>query len=344
MFIEPIRSDPTIARYEIEASEFIDQYCRKHQADVCDAPDASRVVMAVLWYLNAHGRWSKSYVRGLAAALSQRLEMLVSMELVTDNPVREKSLLWRLKNDRPQPAERAKKTKQSKAKVHQRKVSATKARRKSSRKSLPVQELRALIAYFRNKADGFSLWILGYILIASRLGWRPGEIVTLRQEGNFLRADAEKNTNGRGLFATCEVDISAYPASIIGRIDQWIAETGKWEEKYGGLWAMPEAMNSRLARACGSIDIARVSTYTFRHFAIASMKKSGFTKSEIAVIVNHATDRTAGEKYGKGRSGIKRAKKMLRFQKSRLDLVRKKARAYPRKIEGPAEIPTPEPS
>ena len=101
MFIEPIRSDPTIARYEIEASEFIDQYCRKHQADVCDAPDASRVVMAVLWYLNAHGRWSKSYVRGLAAALSQRLEMLVSMELVTDNPVREKSLLWRLKNDRP---------------------------------------------------------------------------------------------------------------------------------------------------------------------------------------------------------------------------------------------------
>jgi hypothetical protein len=60
------------------------------------------------------------------------------------------------------------------------------------------------------------------------------------------------------------------------------------------------------------------------------MKRSGFTRAEIAVLVNHATDRTATEKYGKGRGGIKRAKKMLVFQEARLVLVRDKARTFNR--------------
>jgi len=190
------------------------------------------------------------------------------------------------------------------------------------RKSIPLRELRALVGYFRGRADGFSLWIVGYILVASRLGWRPGEIVSLRREGNFLRASAEKHTNGRGLADTCEVDISAYPKWLIDRLDQWISATKKWEERYGGLWNVRSVMNERLATASDALGIERVSTYTFRHFAIACMKQSGFSKSEIAVIINHASNRTATEKYGKAREGIKRAKKMLRFNEERLQLVR----------------------
>jgi hypothetical protein len=58
------------------------------------------------------------------------------------------------------------------------------------------------------------------------------------------------------------------------------------------------------------------------------MKASGFSQSEIAVLVNHASNRTATERYGKARHGMKRPKKMLRFQEWRLNLVREKARPF----------------
>jgi integrase len=322
MFMEPVQSDQTFARYEIDATKFIGQYCRKHHAEVCDAPYESRVAMAVLWFLSSHGRWSDSYIRLVAAALSQRAERLLAMDLLHDNPEAEKSLLWRLKKDRPQSIKKAKKSKKNKAKAHEKKIAAKKKKRKAPRKSLPMRELRALVEFFRDQADGFSLWIAGYLLVASRLGWRPGEMVTLRREGSFLRAPAEKHTNGRGLTDTCEVDIGAYPQWLIERLDQWISEIEKWDEKYGGRWNVRSAMNQRLATASKALGIARVSTYTLRHFAIACMKRSGFSKSEIAVIINHASNRTASERYGKSRHGTKRPKKMLRFDEKRLRLVR----------------------
>ncbi|MBR0850259.1 site-specific integrase [Bradyrhizobium diazoefficiens] len=322
MFTEPVRSDDTIARYEIDATKIVGQYCREHPAEVCHAPYETRVTMCVGWFLDSDGRWSDSTIRGIAAALTQRVEMFVRMDLIYDNPEPAKSLLWRLKNARPQSRKKAKKSKKAKKEAHQKKVAAKKMQRKAPRKSIPLRELRALVQYFRDQADGFSLWIAGYILIASRLGWRPGEIVSLRREGDFLRTRAEKHTNGRGLTDTCEVDISAYPKRLIDRLDQWIAAIEKWEEKYGGLWQVRRAMNERLATASDALGIERVCTYTFRHFAIACMKRSGFSKSEIAAIVNHASNRTATEKYGKARDGIKRAKKMLRFNEERLQLVR----------------------
>ena len=126
-------------------------------------------------------------------------------------------------------------------------------KRRKPRKSVRNDELRRLIQYFTTMADAFSLWIAGCFLIASRIGWRPGEIILMHRQGNFLRAPAEKNTNGRGLSDTCEVDISAYPSWLIVRIDKWIDNIVRWEGRYGGLWNLRSAMNSRLATACGAL-------------------------------------------------------------------------------------------
>lgn len=60
------------------------------------------------------------------------------------------------------------------------------------------------------------------------------------------------------------------------------------------------------------------------------MKASNFTCAEIAVIINHASDRTASEHYGKRHHGVKRPKKMLRFNELRLPLVRNLAREFKR--------------
>lgn len=334
MFPTSEASLDTIAVYEQDAIKFVGQYASECEPDACEIPFERLVVLAVCWFLNTHGRWSKSYVRRLACALHQRVTRLVAMEMIEDHPDPEKSLLWALQNKRPDPSETKRKAgKKGKEVAHQKKVAGKKKKRKKYRKSVRVQELRALINYFRDKADGFSLWIAGYLLIASRIGWRPGEIVALQREGYFLRAKAEKHGNGRGLSDTCEVNISAYPEWVVACIDQWIADIGKWGERYEGLWNLRVVMNARLATACKSLGIPRVSTYTLRHFAISCMKRSGFSRSEIAVLVNHATNRTASEKYGKGRSGMKRAKKMLRFDEGRLELVRDEARPYCPKVE-----------
>ena len=47
---------------------------------------------------------------------------------------------------------------------------------------------------------------------------------------------------------------------------------------------------------------------------MSCMKKSGFSPADIAVIVNHATNRIAGEHYGKHRYGIVRAEERAGFR------------------------------
>jgi integrase len=275
-------------------------------------PYDTLVVLVVRWFLRSHRRWSAAYIRRLAGVLDQRVDLFVRQEMISDGLGN--SLLRALKENRPEPEK--KKAKESKKK------------KGGYRKSVKPTELRRLINYFRRRDDHFSLWIAGYLQVASRIGWRPGEIVLLRRESRFLRARAEKDTNDRGLTDTCEVDIGGYPERLIAKLDQWVADIVKWEEMYGGLWNLRSVMNGRLATACKVLSIRRIATYTLRHFAIACMKKSGFTQREIAVLINHASTRTATEKYGKGRTGLKRAKKMLGVPKARLGLVRDTARSY----------------
>ncbi len=276
-----------------------------------------------------------------ALALEQELEGLLEYDTF-DPDSREGQLLQRLKKDRPASIKKMK-TAKAKEVAHQKKVAAKKKRaagkkRKKRRKSLPVQELRELVGYFRSRNDEFSLWIAGYIIIASRLGWRPGEIINLHREGNLIRSAAAKHTNNRGLTDTCEVDIGAYlerarlikNASLASEIDRWIADARKWEAHYEGQKKLLAVINGRLATASKNCEIARVCSYTFRHFAIACLKASKFTCAEIAVIINHASDRTAGEHYGKRHHGVKRPKKMLGFDPLRLLLVRNRARKFDR--------------
>jgi hypothetical protein len=63
------------------------------------------------------------------------------------------------------------------------------------------------------------------------------------------------------------------------------------------------------------------------------MTASGFSRAVLAVIVNHATDRTASEHYGKRRFGRRRAKKILSFDAARLLFVRNGARIFKRDPE-----------
>lgn len=333
-----LEKEGTAARYSGEVAALIEQFQHEH-------PDADQrrlpILRAAEWFLNSPGRWTAEPVKVYALALKQEIEGLLEFDTF-DPDSREGLILQRLEHNPPTPLKQVKKTKQEKAVAHQKKLVAKKkkaaAQKKERRKSLPMKELLELVRYFRSREDEFSRWICGYILIASRLGWRPGEIINLHREGNLIRSAAEKNTNNRGLADTCEVDISAYfekarlfnSVSLTSEIDSWIADARKWETYCGGRKKLLTNINGRLATASKHCEIERVCTYTFRHFAISCMKASGFTCAEIAVIINHASNRTASEHYGKRRYGVKRPKKMLRFDRLRLPLVRNLARPFDR--------------
>lgn len=334
MFANGERSAETTAAYKGEASRLVTQFLSEPLRDEAPILYESPLLGTARWFLDTHERWSGSTIRLFAAALHQEVAELVLAGEFVDHPG-EQSLLWRLKRKRPRPALTVRKSKKGKQVAHQTKTAAKNKRRKR-RKSIDLIELRTLIEFFRLKADSFALWIVGYILVASRLGWRPGEIVSLTREVTVLRAKAEKRSNGRGLSDTCEIDISAYVErgrlfknqNLLSQLDKWIADGRKWAAYYGGHAELQDNINSRLATACKKIGIERVCTYTFRHFAISCMKASGFSRAEIAVIVNHATDRTAGEYYGKRRFGRKRTKKTLGLDPPRLLLVRNQARIF----------------
>ncbi len=321
MFVPGQKHDSTIAVYNSDATRFLAMFMRMQGEKpipgstdrYCDFPYEHPIGPAIRWFTGRHKIWSKPHIARTALALAQLVELLVAIdELAAETG---ESYLDKLRNERPDHAPVRKK--------------------KGYRKSISNRNLRRLVAYFRGRGDEFARWIADYIIIASRIGWRPGEIVNLRLEGRVLSANAEKKTNDRGLFDTCEVILAAYPERISRALSLWIDRLKHWVNFYRGEGRLMDVINGRIRTACKKLRIPVINTYTLRHVAIACMKKSGFTRAEIAVLVNHASSRTATERYGKARSGVKRPKKMLGYDPSRLDRVRDNARAYPaaRKIK-----------
>lgn len=244
------RSLETIIAYERETGRLVAQYQRENPDDVLRAP----LVQTARWFLNEHARWAGNTIRLYANALKQEMGRMLEFDTF-DPDSQEALLLRRLKDDRPNPFVKTTRSKKAKVVAHQQKVAAKKKKKRKPRKSIPVSELRELIRHFRSGEDEFSLWIAGYIILASRIGWRPGEMLVLQREGYLLRAVAEKHTNGRGLMDNCEIDLSAYfersrlikSVSLISELDKWIADIRKWERYYGGLSGLHGNINSRLA-------------------------------------------------------------------------------------------------
>lgn len=328
------KSDDTYTRYNDIAVRFIRQFVSESpRTDLVDMAYEDLSMSAIQWFLDSHERWSPDYVRQLAAALTQWGGDLRSAELVSHQTI--EKLLDRLENDRPKAKPKKSGSKKTGDEKSARHVSR---RRRAIAKSIKPANLRRLIAYFRNSDDHFNVWIAGYLQLASRIGWRPGEIFEVWLDGNYLCALGEKHTNERGLCGICEIGLHQYPPSLIGKLDLWISEMEHWLTEYEGRWKLEDVINKRIQTGCVKLGIPPICVYTLRHFAIACMKKSGLTREEIAVIVNHASTRTATEHYGKARTGRKRPQKMFRIDPWRLSLVRSKARNYNYKKTANAEL------
>jgi len=312
------KSDATFARYNRLSINLNKQYLAEvGEPGWVNTEDVS--IAAAKWFLRQNRRWARTHIRLLAAALTQSIEALTASGLVSETIGLE--LLTALRSQRPESA-----------KEDLPRHPAWREQQQQN-KTLRPQNLRRLTRHLGAKKDDFSKWISGYLQIGSRAGWRPGELLRSRCENRILSAPAEKVGENRGLFPTVELIIGAdYPERFIAGLRLWITETPRWTEKYGDQERLMAAMRERIRRACQTLKLPIVSPYVLRHFAIASLKKSGWTRAEIAALVNHLSDRTVTEHYGKGRSGRKRPRALFRVDPARVKLVRRAARTFTLKL------------
>ncbi|HTT48416.1 MAG TPA: hypothetical protein VMG39_10505, partial [Pseudolabrys sp.] len=329
-------TNQTYERYNDEAALTINQFI--HESDRDDLPDLDTpdlTIAATQWVLDQRDRWAKSYVTLKCLAMAQRVHVLTVCGLIPD--ASGEKLLHALKAERPRPAGTT-------DAMHPKK-------REQQKPSRTVRNriLRKVIASLCGDDDEFNMWIAGLLRIGSRNGWRPCELFGMRLDGNVLSGPAEKfsrvDTEGtentevskkkiggprdRGLFERLEIVVGErYPKKIIAALRAWTTRAPHWLEVYGGSQALLAAIRERIRRACEGEGVKLFSPYALRHFAIASMKRSGRGKAEIAAIVNHLSDRTAGENYGRGTSGIRRPRAMFSVAPARIAEVRKSKRSF----------------
>jgi hypothetical protein len=330
------KSNQTYERYNDEAALTINQFI--HESDRDDLPDLDTpdlTIAATQWVLDQRDRWAKSYVTLKCLAMTQRVQQFAACGLIPE--ANGKKLLHALKEERPRPVG-------ANDAVHPKK----RQQQKPSR-SVRNRTLRKVIASLSGDDDEFNVWIAGLLRIGSHVGWRPRELFEVRLDGNILTGPAEKfsrvDTEGtedtkaskkkiggprdRGLFERLEIVVGErYPKKIITALRAWIARAPHWLQGYGGSEALLAAMRGRINRACEREGVKPFPPYALRHFAIASMKRSGRSKAEIAAIVNHLSDRTAGENYSRGTSGIRRPRAMFSVAPARIAEVRKSERSF----------------
>lgn len=310
------KSQSTVARYNEECRILVRQFITQNTTDddILDWDDATRMTLTCRWFLQQHHRWVASHVRLKANALVQRVDIMIGFGLIQEQSG--KALMQALKEDRPKAAKEGERHPAWRPQEPQ-------------QKKVRAKHLRKLIRCLLLRKDSWSHWTAGYLQFGSRIPFRPGEIFTIKLNGRVVSGPAEKVTDDRGLFDTVEIIIGdRLPQKYVDQLSNWIDERRGWLEKFGSHEALLAAMREKIRRACVKMRIPNICPYALRHFAIACLKRSGWTREEIAVVANHLTNRTAGDHYGKARSGIKRSSRLLFVDRERVLAVRLKAREY----------------
>lgn len=154
-------------------------------------------------------------------------------------------------------------------------------------------------------------WMLVNVLVGLRpCEWRHASIDRINGRITLVVKNA-KHTSQRSNGESRHLDISGLRAielrwirMHLKSIDEFVRDDGKWQQFY-------EAIRKTIRRVMRKLFPGKKkypSMYSTRHQFAANAKFSGFSKTEVAALLGHAVDITAGEHYGKkkhGRRGCK---------------------------------------
>ena len=191
------------------------------------------------------------------------------------------------------------------------------AKRRKSRKSYREQDFAKLLQYLQQKAAGKRCsywWHQAAVTLQANsiVGLRPSEWMTAFSQviNNeiVLRVINAKNTHNRshGFSRTLHIpiskdnDVHVIETKIIMTGDAILNKRAKSFEAYGATVA------SYLLRANNAVfgkDKPTIAIYSTRHQCAANFKAAGYTKNEVAAVMGHASNKTAGRHYGRKSRG-----------------------------------------
>jgi hypothetical protein len=170
------------------------------------------------------------------------------------------------------------------------------------RKSVPLTELKALIAALGIPRSETKRILLGLLRYGPYLGLRPIEFRWATVQGNRLLVRCAKGTNGRAVAETRTIELVRFNARalqglvyFLGLFQQAAAAASSWT-------AFNERLTRALHRLCRTSEIEPIALYTLRHQAIANAKIH-LSRRELAAFAGHASQRTARRGYLSAGSG-----------------------------------------
>ncbi|UVS96811.1 site-specific integrase [Burkholderia glumae] len=147
-------------------------------------------------------------------------------------------------------------------------------------------------------------------LLASRVtGLRPSEWehAGLAEIGGrpclIVKNGKATNRRANGTFRT--LDLSATSTADVEAVHEILAMLEGYEREmsFGRLQAALTHYMKRATRACFGSRKTYPTLYSARHQFAADAKSSGWTQEEVAALLGHASDDTAGRHYARARSG-----------------------------------------
>lgn len=183
----------------------------------------------------------------------------------------------------------------------------TSALRKKNFSNKELDELFKELAKSRSKyRDVLKRWLLlGMITGLRPHEWSQAEIVRTNPDtggpGIFLQVKNGKHTNGRGNGEYRHIDIGDYPSSAVQDISSFSSYMKEVEDRgeYRSLYGACQVLLCRTNIALGN-DGKRIQLYSPRHRFSSEVKKV-MSPEEVAALMGHATNKTAGMHYGKAR-------------------------------------------
>ena len=190
-------------------------------------------------------------------------------------------------------------------------------------KSFPPNVGRAVLNALQNATDKsrgsvtLSVWAYHLFRASLRFGlrpveWRGARFIYLEDGELALEVPNAKNSYGRAFGPT---RILIVDEEHLKKVDPLALESALWlteqthplkDEDYQKILGGAEKQMRIVLRRCGTpckLRNGNITLYTARHQFSANAKSDDLTKEEIAALMGHASIDTAGQHYGKRRSG-----------------------------------------
>lgn len=133
-------------------------------------------------------------------------------------------------------------------------------------------------------------------LVAVHTGIRPIEVVGSILVGTTLHVRNAKDTEPTQTYRI--VDLSSLPPTLIEAV-RILLLLAPLDPTYKSYKAWSNAVRQSLGRGCERIGIRLLSLYSFRHVALASWERAGFSAAEIAALAGHKSLATARTHYAR---------------------------------------------